>query len=792
MTTATTLTGSKALKISEALQRFPAELRALPNWVGYRDETDEKGKTSHAPYRLTLNNNGRHASSKNAKDWVSLSDALAQLGKANGRYNGLSLAIILPYVGIDLDGVRNPGTGEIVPWAFSWVRKLNSFTEVSPSGDGLHIWGRIKRAWDRPGFNASGIEVYSRLKFLTVTGRHLESTPLTVNEIDPELLDELHEFARQRQQQIRHIEARSSAKDGKPCHLDTSDSGEDWALVGGVVFAMRKAGEEISAESVETKLAHLYPERYAERNEKKGDRTNSEGNNVTYFGYTVERWLEQHPSVLFPPLMDEDARFATAKASALIQAQTGHKDVLAQDIFPAATQPEQRAIFRTDLGNSFRFVEQHEGKVRHCAAIGWLHWDGKRWKRDSRKKVIGLMKQTAISIMDEANTLALDGEGEEAQKMFKWAMISQSATRIEAALRLAESDLAVSVDADDLDHDPMLLNLLNGTLDLRTMELRPHNKADNITKLCPISYVVETKHPQFDRFINRILPDAEIRGFVQRWFGYCLTGDNAEQAVFIAYGEGANGKSQLLELFRKLLGTDYAARGTFDTFKLSSHGETRNDLARLRGIRLVTISESGEGVILDEAMIKDLTGGEAISARFLYKEFFDFVPEFKLTFATNYKPDIHGQDYAIWRRVCLVPFAVTIPEEEREDNIHERLLREEASGILNWALEGLRDRQRIGLAPPKAILAATQEYRDEQDLIGHFLADRCEIDPDLSKPRHSVTAAELYRRYNEWAKDAGYRPVSQKRLGQNLARRRFKSARDSRGVRIWQGIRLKG
>jgi putative DNA primase/helicase len=471
-----------------------------------------------------------------------------------------------------------------------------------------------------------------------------------------------------------------------------------------------------------------------------------------------------------------------AQTTALVHTARGAVGPIDPEVLPAIE------IHETDLGNALRFVLRYGGEVKHCAALGWLVWDGRRWKKqgeESLKVVSEWMKETINAIFQEANCAARAGDRDKAGELYAWALQSQSNARIRAALALAESDRAISVTANDLDTHPLLLNLENGTLDLEKFELRPHRKADNITKVSDVEYDPQATHLEFDKFIERILPDEPVRNFVQRWFGYCLTGNVAEQKFVIAHGTGANGKSQLVEIFRKLLGDDYATRSSFDSFRLGGHGETRNDLAALRGMRLVTVSESAEDALIDEAVIKDVTGSEAITARFLYHEFFQYVPEFKIIISTNHKPTVYGQDHAIWRRLCLVPFEVTIPEGEREADIHKRLLRDESAGILNWALAGLREQQEMTLCPPTKVQAATQEYRAEQDIVGQFLEERCEVGAGFEEQSQEVHAA-----YKQWAEDAGYKPFAVRRFNARLVAKGFKDEHNRRG-KVWLGLKLK-
>jgi putative DNA primase/helicase len=403
-----------------------------------------------------------------------------------------------------------------------------------------------------------------------------------------------------------------------------------------------------------------------------------------------------------------------------------------------------------------------------------------RWRTGAEKQAVEAMKVTALAIREEARLEPDDSS------MHAWARQSQNREKIQAALGLAESEESISVNVDELDSDPLLLNLKNGTLELKgDFRFRPHNRADLITKLSPITYDQDAQCPEFLKFINRILPDQEVCEFVQRWFGYCLTGSISEQVFLAAFGEGANGKTQLLEVFRKILGTDYTFNATFGMFGRRANGGLRPEMAQLKGVRLVTASDGGDGGGFEEELIKQVTGGDAITARLLYRNPIQFMPQFKMIFATNRKPTIEGQENAIWRRIRLVPFDVVIPEDDREQDIHARLVREEASGILNWAIHGLRRQQSTRLCPPSVVLAATKSYRDEEDVIGEFLRDRCE--PVAIKEESST---DLYRAFWAWCDNRGEKPMSQKMFSLGLRRKGYQLVRKSWG-KVFVGIGLK-
>jgi putative DNA primase/helicase len=348
---------------------------------------------------------------------------------------------------------------------------------------------------------------------------------------------------------------------------------------------------------------------------------------------------------------------------------------------------------------------------------------------------------------------------------------------------MAQSGLPVKV--DELDQNNELLNLKSGTLDLKTLESREHRREDKLTKLAPVTLDPEAKCPLWLAFLDRVLDkDVELISFVQRAIGYSLTGETSEHVLFLLHGTGANGKSTFIETILSLLG-EYARPAEFRTFLTSESEKVRNDLAGLVGIRFVSAVEVGDGKQLDEAVIKQITGGDTITTRFLYEEFFDFRPRFKLWLAANSKPEIRGVDEAIWRRVLLIPFEITIPKEERDKELGAKL-KAELPGILAWAIEGLRAWQKDGLKPPEKVIAATNEYREEQDFLGPFLDEKFERGEKLF-----VSNAELNSVYEVWA---GRDAVKQRTLARMLKARGFKQ--DLRKIngeakRGWVGLGLR-
>jgi putative DNA primase/helicase len=445
-----------------------------------------------------------------------------------------------------------------------------------------------------------------------------------------------------------------------------------------------------------------------------------------------------------------------------------------------APQPPQ-GFNPTDLGNAERFVAHHGEDVRYCYQWRkWLVWTGARWERDEAGRVHRLAKETVRSIYREAS----DEEDEDRRKaLAKHARASESETRIRAMVELAKSEIPAS--PDQFDADPCLLNTSTGTIDLRTGALREHRREDLITKLAPVEYDPAAAAPTWETFLKRVLPGEELRGFVRRAAGYSATGNTSEQCMFIHHGPGANGKSTFQETISAALG-DYAMRTPTETLLVKRPGGVPNDVARLKGARFVTASETEEGRRLAESLVKDLTGQDTISARFMWAEWFDFKPTHALHLSTNHKPEIRGTDAAIWRRIRLMPWAVTIPPAEQDRELPEKL-RAELPGVLAWIVRGCLEWQREGLRAPEEVRQATRAYRAEMDVLAAFLADCC-----LRGEDEEAFAGELWGAWKRWCEETGEQAGSQKRFGGRLAERGFLNHRDSKtGRKVWSGLSLR-
>jgi putative DNA primase/helicase len=339
-----------------------------------------------------------------------------------------------------------------------------------------------------------------------------------------------------------------------------------------------------------------------------------------------------------------------------------------------------------------------------------------------------------------------------------------------------------------MDANHYLLNVENGTLDLRTNTFMDHNSTDYLTKLAPVTFDSQAMCPKWIAFVNKVFcNNQELIAFVQRLAGYSLAGVVSEHLLAICHGGGANGKTTFAETLRRLMG-DYAQQTPSEMLLArNNRGSATPDEARLRGARFVVATELPEGRRLDENRVKTLTGGDTIVARRLYGDYFEFRPSHTLWAMTNYRPIIVGQDEGIWRRVLLVPFDYVFPVAERRamgDVLEE--FWEERSGILNWLLEGWRDYQQGGLRVPDIVWARSNDYREDMDELGAFLEECCTSGPD-----DWATHAELVQVYLEWARQNGIEPVGGRRLGQLLEDRGYTRIRAHGGVRGWRGVGLK-
>jgi putative DNA primase/helicase len=435
---------------------------------------------------------------------------------------------------------------------------------------------------------------------------------------------------------------------------------------------------------------------------------------------------------------------------------------------------------RSDLGNAYRLRFKHGDDLRHVSALGWLVWDGARFRQDDDGAADRRAQDIARDLFGEATEamLANDRDGKD---LLAFATKSSNRCGLESMLSVAASLEGIAASHASLDRDPWALNVNNGTIDLRTGELRDHDRNDNITKLAPVDFDPDAAAPLWLRCLDRWMGgNANVIAFLQRWVGYCLTGDVREQVLVFHHGEGQNGKSKFIGAVQSMMG-DYSIQGANGLLIVKQNESHPTEIADLRGTRLAGCIETGEDHALAEVLVKQLTGGDRIRARRMHRDHFEFEPTHKLMIGANHKPRIRGTDFAIWRRIRLVPWLVQIPDDEKIGDLDKQLLTE-LPGIMAWAVQGCLEWQRVGLQAPKEVMAATEEYRTAEDTFARFLDDECVIDRT-----RRVSTKTLNGRMQAWAKEQGEPALTQRELGLRLTKAGFEQGRDRAGMH-WRGL----
>ena len=451
-----------------------------------------------------------------------------------------------------------------------------------------------------------------------------------------------------------------------------------------------------------------------------------------------------------------------------------------------------------DVGNAKKFAAQHRDRLKYCAALGgWFIWSGKYWAADPDDQVMRFAILTADALFADVEA-ATDLKRKDA--VFKFYVASHRRDRLRAMIDIARHMLAVN--ADIFDGDPFLLNCANGTVDLRTGKLKAHDPADCITKLVGLDYEPKAKAERWRQFLSEVLIERGVASYMQRAVGYSLTGDQREECMFVAVGDGSNGKGVFYDLLRASIGP-YGSTGRPELLvRKQRFDDTNNeDVASLRGRRLVEVSETGERHELNEDQVKTLTGEDNLSARMKYESLRTFRPTHHIHLRTNAKPIVRGMDYAIWRRLKIIPFNVRFvsaseydvivnkePRLKIKDTGLRELLRDELQGILTWAIQGAVAWWNGGepdLREPKIVTDAVEEYRSDQDRLGQFVKECCEF-----AGGEKTLVRDLYARYRPWAESKGWKPWAENSFSIYLGKAGFKKAMIGT-QRAREGLRLK-
>ncbi|TKJ38951.1 MAG: DNA primase [Planctomycetes bacterium B3_Pla] len=461
-------------------------------------------------------------------------------------------------------------------------------------------------------------------------------------------------------------------------------------------------------------------------------------------------------------------------------------------------KPARKKYHRSDTGNAERFAAQHKNTLRYDHnRRKWLWFDGTRWNEQLGDVKAGrLAIRTARSILEEASHI--DDEAKR-KKLVAWAFQSEGAGRLQAMQNLAKKLPPISAYADQFDTDKYLFNCLNGTIDLWKGKLRKHDPKNMITKRAPVVFDPNARYDLWDKVLMTAFDgDETLIEFFQCASGYSLTGDIGEEKLFLVHGDTATGKSTILDGIKATLG-QYAQTADFETFlkqQGSSHGP-RNDIAALAGARFVLSNEVDEGKKLAEGLVKMLTGGDTVRARFLFQESFEFLPQFKLWLACNHAPIVNDSDAAMWRRILRIPFNHVVPEDKRDPRVKALLRNPDVAGpaILAWLVQGCLKWQKSGLPIPETVKRATREYRDELDPLGDFCEDELEFAPDAFVP-----VREMRAKYDEWTKAIGIKkPLEPREFNQRMESRGCKRVSkrytndvgETKNGKCWIGVTIK-
>lgn len=506
--------------------------------------------------------------------------------------------------------------------------------------------------------------------------------------------------------------------------------------------------------------------------------------------------------------MTEETGGAEAVAAAIAGAKPGE---------PADVDDRALAdLERNDWGNAQRLLARHGHNLMVIEELhrdsrdGWYHWNGQVWRSQGAwAQARRLAHETARAIVAEARALeadppptikdfgdqksldeALARRKERIKAHHKWAVSSGNSGKVDAMLKAAATYLLRS--QEELNADARRLTVANGTLELRedgTVVLGPHDRADLITQIAEVDYDEDAECPTYEAMLARVQPDAEVRGFLQRLGGYCLTGDIGEQKIVCWYGHGANGKSAVLTVWREVMG-DMALTLPFSTFAADDRkrgGDATPDIARLPGKRVALASEPEVGTVLSESAIKTQASGEPLTARPLFGNQIEFMPTHKLILSFNNKPKVKGQDHGTWRRLVVVPWDQTIPEEEQDPQLARKILRAEKAGVLRWLIDGYRDWCERGLAVPDSVARAAEEYRSDSDPLADFFADLVIQGEDGTGGE--IPASQFFEAYCTHSKANGREPINNTRFGKLLVERGIKREKIA-GIRVYKDVRL--
>ncbi|MDZ4848400.1 MAG: phage/plasmid primase, P4 family [Pirellulaceae bacterium] len=733
------------MNVNDLRSVVPACLRDRAQWVAWRLIIRD-GKETKAPVSP---HDGSLADSTSKATWGTFDQAV----EARQKYRSLAgIGFVFSaddlYCGVDLDDCID-ADGNVKPWALELLAKLDSYTEISPSGLGLKVFIKASKPGSRcrKAYADGEVEIYDRDRFFAVTGDRLPNVSNEVNLRQEEL-----EFVYARVFGDEEPDARISPdapvsasdstaylqlSDDEIIHLASSQRGS------GEKFKALWAGNwqsQLMNSPSEADASVIFTLAYFTKDEAQIDRIfrrsalmrpkwNELRGNESYGQRTIARALRKVVKQYSPK-----AKRSTASRLQL-PPNLG---------FPKSAIDREFKSEQTENAMAVEFINANQTQLRYVPPWKkWLAWDGKRWKIDiDSSRTTRLARRLVRNYWDRLLNIQSEKQQKQWADFCRWA---NRKTTIENVVNLARCDARTAIDHELLNQNTDFLNLQNGTIDLTTREFREHRQTDSITQIANVAFDPHAQCPKWKAFIDLIFgEDDQAKRYIQALLGYSCSGDVGEHILPICYGAGANGKSTLWNAIVELLG-DYAMLAP-SKLLLGTANEHDTIIASLYQRRLVAISEPDEGAKLREARVKELTGDEQITARRMREDYWSFHRTHKFWLSTNHLPRITGTDEGIWRRIKLIPFRVDLRQVTKPiPDYHKVLVREEGPGILNWLLDGFQDWREHGFIEPSSIIDETKSYRGKSDEIGRFIEDCCVVAADLVVP-----SSELYAAYREW------------------------------------------
>ena len=765
----------------QAMPPYPRDLLELPRWIVWRYER-RKGqkKPTKVPYNArTL----EWASTTDPATWASFSTAWATYERTDGDYAGLGFVLGDGIVGVDFDGCRDRETGELEPWARDEIAQLNTYTEVSPSGTGVHLLAR--GTLPEGGRKRGPREVYAQDRFFTVTGRHLDDTPL-------ELHDRTDALA------TWHAQVFARASSAQPAKNITAVSHDDerviqraararngarfLALFNGDVSAYR--GDASAADMALVSMLRFYTQDAAQidrifrrsrlMREKWDERHYGDG--TTYGEGTIRKALDE-PHETAQPRGKRRAPEPVAADSPDHPRAPEPTTPLDDDALDAALL----AFEADDDGNARATLLLYPDRFLYNPAFGWLTWADTHWQRVP-EGIVGQFVIRAMTRRRIAGVRANTSKGESVIKVCK-----ADGRRVAGALALLQIHV-IEPSVDVFDADPDQLNCRNGVLHLRTGRIAPHDRSQRFTYCVPADYDAGADMSEWVNFIaEATCQNADVASYLQLCAGYSLTGHTREEKMFYLFGPPRAGKGTFTETLLALLPDPLSSEVDFNSFTARRDSDNQNfDLAELKPARVVFASESNRFQSLNPAKIKQMTGGNRIRCAFKHKDMFTYRPQFKVWLVSNWPVHADADDDALWGRVQVIEFPLS--HLGMEDLTMKARLRANLAGVLRWAVEGARAWYAQGrLLPPEDVVTATKEHRAKQDYIGQWIEECCAL-----RPGAWVSSASLMESYNQWCAANGLKALRSNEVAETLKARFdcFEKRQGHAGARGYVGIML--